>query len=367
MTWIFQNIIPFLVILTVLVFVHELGHYLVARWHGVKVEIFSIGFGKELFGWTDKVGTRWKFCLIPLGGYVKMFGDTNAASTPDPHIEKLTSAQKKKAFYAKTVGQRAQIVFAGPLANFIYAILVFAVIFMFYGQAVTPPVIGAVQDDSPASRADLRIGDRIIEAEGTSIERFEDLQQIVRLRPGETITLVVLRDGTEIFKELTTGIKSFDTGFGREDKIGFVGLVATGLEYKKYGPIQSIWQGTRETYTIVQTMFVAIGQMINGDRGTEQIGGPIQIAQISGLAAKAGLYALLWFSALLSINLGLINLFPIPVLDGGHLFFYLIEFIKGKPISPKVLGYFSRIGFALLIFLMIYALWNDLTGLFLPH
>lgn len=367
MTWIFQNVIPFLAILTVLVFVHELGHYLVARLHGVKVEIFSIGFGKELFGWTDKVGTRWKFCMIPLGGYVKMFGDTNAASTPDPQIERLTSAQKEKAFYAKSVGQRAQIVFAGPLANFLYAILVFAFIFMFYGQAVTPPIIGAVQEDSPASQADLREGDRIVEAGGTAIERFEDLQQIVRLRPGETISLVVLRDGVEVLKELTTGVRTIDAGFGREDRIGYIGLAATGLEYKKYGPIQSIWQGTKETYTIVETMFVAIGQMISGDRGTEQIGGPIQIAQISSLAAKAGLYALLWFSALLSINLGLINLFPIPVLDGGHLFFYLIEFIKGKPISSNLLGYFSRVGFALLIFLMIYALWNDLTGLFFSH
>ncbi|MBP9693661.1 MAG: RIP metalloprotease RseP [Alphaproteobacteria bacterium] len=362
-SWIWENIAAFLFVLTLLVFVHELGHYLVARFCGVGIDVFSIGFGPEIFGWTDRSGTRWKLSIIPLGGYVKMVGDANAASIPDDAVEALPPELKEKAFCYKPLLSRTLVVFAGPFANFLYAVVIFSCIFMYIGQPVTPPVIGDIQAGSAAEKAGFHKGDRVLIADGQTVERFEELQQIVRLKPDQTMTFAVERDGREVLLKAELKSVELDNSFGGKEKVGLLGLQATGLEFKKYPPIMSIWQGIRETYSVTRTMVVAMGQLVMGQRGSGDVGGPIKIAQLTNQVAQEGIVMLLWFSALLSINLGFLNLLPIPVLDGGHLFFYAIEGIIGRPLNKKWMDIFYRIGFALLISLMIYATVKDVLGL----
>lgn len=362
-SWIWENIAAFLLVLTILVFVHELGHYLVARLCGVGIDVFSIGFGPEIIGWNDKSGTRWKLSLFPLGGYVKMVGDANAASIPDEDAESMSPELKEKAFCYKPLSSRVLVVFAGPFANFFYAVIVFACIFMFLGQPVTPPVIGEVQAGSAAEKAGFQKGDRVLVADGQRVERFEELQQIVRLKPDHTMTFAIEREGRELSLKAELQSVEIDNSFGGHEKVGLLGLQATGLEFKKYPPIMSIWQGIRETYSVTRTMVVAMGQLVMGQRGSGDVGGPIKIAQMTNQVAQEGIVTLLWFSALLSINLGFLNLLPVPVLDGGHLFFYAIEAIIGRPLPKKWMDLFYRIGFALLISLMLYATVKDILGL----
>jgi regulator of sigma E protease len=353
-------VLPFLIVLTVLVFVHELGHYLVARWNGVRVEVFSIGFGPEIFGWNDRSGTRWKFSMIPLGGYVKMFGDANAASMPGEDDPGLSDAERAMAFPHKRLGQRAAIVSAGPIANFIFAILLLGGLFSLYGQPFTPAVVGEVVPGYPAEAAGFQPGDEITAVNGQGVERFEELQRIVALRPEEELLLTVLRDGETIELRATPARVMRDNGLGEEQAVGQLGIRRSGADYVQHGPVTALWQATRETVSIIDQTFTALGQIVRGDRGADELGGPIRIAQMSGQAAEIGIPALIYFAAVLSINLGLINLFPVPMLDGGHLLFYAIEAVWGRPLGERAQEYGFRIGLALVLSLMVFVTWNDL-------
>jgi len=352
--------LPFLAVLTALVFVHELGHYLVARWNGVRVEVFSIGFGPELFGWTDRAGTRWKFSLVPLGGYVKMFGDANAASMPADGKDTMTPEERAVAFPHNSLGQRAAVVSAGPIANFLFAIVVLAGLFSIVGQPFTPAVVGEVLEGSAAEAGGFLPGDKVVAANGTQVERFEELQHIVLLRPEVPMSFVVLRDGAEVTLQATPTRAEVDDGVGGRQDVGRLGISASGADYVRHDPLTAVWQATRETIAILDRTFTALGQIISGQRGTDELGGPIRIAQISGHAAEFGIVTLIHFTAMLSINLGLINLFPVPMLDGGHLLFYAIEAIRGRPLGERAQEYGFRIGLALVLTLMVFVTWNDL-------
>jgi regulator of sigma E protease len=357
-------IVAFLVVLTVLVFVHELGHYLVARRNGVRVEIFSIGFGPEIFGWWDRAGTRWKFSAVPLGGYVKMFGDADAASMPGQGLPMMTQEERNVSFHHKRLGQRAAIVAAGPIANFVFAIVVFAGLFMTVGERFTPADVGAVKEGSAAEKAGIQPGDLIVSLDGRKIERFEDVQQIVRNAPDVTMAIVVRRDGRDIPLQVTPQLTELKDNFGNRHKLGILGITRSGgVEYIQHDPLTAVWRATAETWNVTIGTLDAVGQMIVGARGTEELGGPIRIAQMSGEVASIGLAALVGFMAVLSINLGLINLFPVPVLDGGHLLFYAAEAIRGRPLGQRAQEYGFRIGLALVLTLMVFATWNDIVRL----
>jgi len=358
------TVIIFLVVLTVLVFVHELGHYLLARRNGVKVEVFSIGFGPELFGWWDKAGTRWKFSAVPLGGYVKMFGDSDAASTPGKSLPTMSLEERAVSFHHKTLGQRAAVVAAGPIANFLFAIVLFAGLFMVVGQQFTPADVGAVKEGSAAEAAGIKPGDLIVRLDGRPIERFEEVQQIVRSSPGVTMQVVVRRDGQEVPLSVTPQLTEVKDNFGSTHRIGLLGIGRSGgVEYVRHSPLVAVWRATTETWNFTVGTLQAVGQMIIGARTTEELGGPIRIAQMSGEVASIGLAALVHFMAILSINLGLINLFPIPVLDGGHLLFYAAEAVRGRPLGQRAQEYGFRIGLALVLTLMVFATWNDIVRL----
>jgi regulator of sigma E protease len=373
---------PFLLVLTVLVFVHELGHYLVARKNGVRVEVFSIGFGPEVFGWNDHHGTRWKVSWVPLGGYVKFFGDAGVASRPDeehiagaqsddnegvdelnPEAPALTYAERSESYHFKTVGQRSAISAAGPIANFIFAILLLAGLYTVSGQPFTPAVVGGINPESPADIAGFEIGDRVIKIDDSAIARFEEMQQIVRLSLGEPMQVVVVRDEAEVTLDVKPMVTEYKDRLGNVQRIGILGITRSGVEYVKHGPVNATIQATKETVSIVGMTLKAVGQMIVGARTTQDLGGPIQIAKMSGQMAEQGVVAIVWFMAVLSINLGLINLFPVPMLDGGHLLFYFFEAVRGRPLSEKVQEYGFRVGISMILMLMLFATWNDLTKL----
>jgi regulator of sigma E protease len=357
-------IVPFLVILTVLVFVHEFGHYLIARWNGVRVEVFSIGFGPEVFGWWDRAGTRWKFSTIPLGGYVKMFGDSDASSgLPVPGLARLAPAERDVSFHYKRLGQRAAIVAAGPAANFLFAIIVLAILFMTYGQPFTPAEVGQVQPGSAAEQGGIQPDDVIVNIDGHTVQRFEDVQQVVRLNPGVAMSVVVRRDGQEQTLRVTPSRTELTDRFGNHYQIGLLGIARSGMEYVKRDPATAIMQAGAETWDLSVSTMKALWQIIIGTRATDELGGPLRIAQMSGEVAQGGIVAVLWFMAVLSINLGLINLFPVPVLDGGHLLFYAAEAVRGKPLGQRAQEYGFRIGLAMVLTLMIFATWNDLVHL----
>jgi regulator of sigma E protease len=357
-------IVPFLFILTILVFVHEFGHYLIARWNGVRVEVFSIGFGSELFGWWDQAGTRWKFSTIPLGGYVKMFGDADGSSgLPVAGLARFAQAERDVSFHYKRLGQRAAIVAAGPAANFAFAIVVLAALFMTFGQPFTPPEVGQVQAGSAAEDGGIRAGDLIVSIDGRPIARFEDVQQAVRLNPGVPMAIVVRRDGKGIELHITPNRTELTDRFGNRTEIGMLGIARSGMEYVKRDPLTAIFQAVRETWNLSASTLEAMWQMAKGTRTTDELGGPLRIAQMSGEVAQSGIVAILWFMAVLSINLGLINLFPVPVLDGGHLLFYAAEAVRGKPLGQRAQEYGFRIGLALVLTLMVFATWNDIVHL----
>ncbi|MCG8355085.1 MAG: RIP metalloprotease RseP [Kiloniellales bacterium] len=360
----FGFVIPFLVILTILVFVHEMGHYLIARYNGVRVEVFSVGFGPELFGYTDKAKTRWKFSVIPLGGYVKMFGDLNASSLPDPRIVNMSSDDQAEAFPFKRLSQRSWIVAGGPLANFLFAVVLLAGLFAFVGQPFTPAVVGEVQEDSAAAEAGIMPGDRIVRIDGGEIERFEEVQRIVRLSPEQLLEVTVLRDGGEVTLQVTPRRTVFDDNLGNKQEIGLLGVSRSGVEYVRHGPIEATWRAMEETVSLTLGTLKAVGQMIAGTRSAKELGGPIRIAEMSGQVAEIGLVSVIWFMAVLSINLGLINLFPIPMLDGGHLLFFGIEALRGRPLGERAQEYGFRIGLALVLSLMVFATWNDIVRIY---
>ncbi|HXP32131.1 MAG TPA: RIP metalloprotease RseP [Stellaceae bacterium] len=356
-------VVPFLIVLTVLVFVHELGHYLVARRVGVKIEVFSIGFGPELFGWNDRSGTRWKFSAVPLGGYVKMFGDAGASSMPGEGLERMTAAERQLAFHHKRLPERAAVVAAGPLANFLFAIVLLAALFATVGQPFTPPQVGQVQAGSAAEKAGILPGDTFLAIDGQPIERFEDVQRAVRLNTGTTMTLLIARDGKENTLAATPKITTLTDRFGNQHVIGLLGIERSGIDFVRRDPLSAVWRATQETANLTTGTLQGVWQMLIGARGTEELGGPLRIAQMSGEVAQNGVVALLWFMAVLSVNLGLINFFPIPVLDGGHLLFYAAEAIRGRPLGQRAQEYGFRVGFALVLTLMVFATWNDLVHL----
>ncbi len=357
------SVLAFLLVLTVLVFVHELGHYLIARRNGVRIETFSIGFGPELFGFTDHTGTRWKFSALPLGGYVKMFGDADPASTPGSNLSGMTEEERSVSFHHKRVGQRAAIVAAGPIANFLFSIVVLAVLFMTAGQSFTPPDVGGIQPGSAAERAGILPGDIILSVDGTGIQRFEEIRQIVSIRPGQPLAIELNRDGRVMTVTATPDSQSVTDRLGNSHQIGLLGISRGSVGMMRHDPLTAVWQAGREVAGMISGTFTALGQMVQGSRGTEELGGPLRIAQMSGEVAQSGLYPLIWFMTFLSVNLGLINLFPVPMLDGGHLVFYAFEKLRGRPLGARAQEYGFRIGLALVLTLMVFATWNDLVQL----
>ena len=371
--FIWEILIPFLIALTILVLIHELGHYTVARWCGVRIEVFSVGFGSEIKGWTDKHGTRWKFAAIPLGGYVKMFGEAENISEGDGEkaVERpMTPEEKAVSFHHKTLSQRAAIVFAGPFINFIFAIIAFGVLFTAIG--VPSPIserplaiIGAVSAGSPASNAGLERGDQIIEINGEQIDFFSDLQKIVRANPGKPLIFKIKRVKKVLQKTIIPGSREQTTKEGARVITGLLGVTADPgeLSYERQNPITSLWMGVERTVFLTTRIIEFIGDIFTGQQSPEELGGVLRIAQISGQVAESGVADYISFLAVLSINLGLINLFPIPLLDGGHLAFYLVEAIRGRPIGERAQEYVFRFGFVVIISLFIFVTWNDLVHL----
>jgi regulator of sigma E protease len=351
----------FLLLLTVLVFVHELGHYLVARWCGVRVEVFSIGFGPELFGRNDKHGTRWRVSAIPLGGYVKMFGQ--GANLLEGEAGKAMSPEDRAvAFDFKNVWQRMAIVAAGPIANFIFAILVFAVIFATHGKDVAAPVIGEVMPNSSAERAGLQAGDRIVALNGSSIQTFDDIAEFIRLNLDQPISLQYERAGAVATTSVTPDISVEKDLLGKDVRVGRLGVRASEVgDQVMLGPVDSLIEGAQRVFQVSGVMLKGIWQMVTGVRPAADIGGVIRIGYISGELAQVGLWSLITFSAMLSVNLGLVNLFPVPLLDGGHLVYYTIEAIRGRPLGERMQEWGFRIGIAFVLGLMLFATWNDLV------
>jgi len=449
----FTSVLPFLFVLTVVVFFHELGHFMVARWCGVKVTDFSIGFGKEIYGFYDKHGTRWRFAWLPLGGFVKFVDDDNAASVPDAEaLDKLSGEDRDGSFHAKPLAHRVAVVAAGPIANFILAIVIFAGIYTLVGESITEPRIGSVISNSVADRAGFRESDLVKSIDGASIESFDDMQRIVSVNAdaelsfvvqrgekeivlpvtprkkeltdrfgnkiniamlevspfiepkisavvsdsaadkagfndndriiqidetqihsfnamqriisksaGKNLTFIVLREGAQVVIPVTPEAVETTDSTGAKKTIGRLGVHSPrGKLKKKHNPVSAVWKGTKETYFIVEQTLSYLGKIIVGRESADQLGGPIRIAQISSQAASVGFMPLVNLIAVLSVSIGLINLFPVPMLDGGHLLFYLFEAIKGKPLSEKTREYGFRIGLALVLMLMIFATMNDL-------
>jgi regulator of sigma E protease len=359
-TW--DYVLPFLFVLTVLVFFHELGHYWVARRNGVRIEVFSIGFGPEIFGFNDKSGTRWRFSLIPLGGYVKMFGENFAQDEPE---QELTDEEKNVSFFHKRLGQRAAIVAAGPIANYILAIVLWTFLFSttgYPGQLLAG--IGSVAPQSAAAIAKMMPGDRIVEINNQKVTFFNDLRAIVSKNPGKELSFRVIREGKPIDIKATPK-KHQETGeSGVKREIGRLGVGPDGRqrEFDRKNPIEAVWLATRDSAVFTGKVLSYLGEMIVGKQSATDLGGPIRIAEISGQAAQLGWITLINFMAILSLNLGLINLFPIPVLDGGHLAMYGAEAIRGRPLSLKIQEMSFRVGFVLVMFLIVFATWNDVAN-----
>lgn len=355
--------IPFLAALTVIVFIHELGHFLVARWCGVDVEAFSIGFGREIFGWNDRKGTRWKVAWIPLGGYVRFRGDANAASLPD--AEALARARTEPGnFHGKPVWQRAAVVAAGPIANFILAIAIFAAAFMIVGQPVTEPRVDEVVPGSAAEQAGIRKGDLIVSVDGTPITTFGDLQQSVMTRAGEELAVVIDRNGERINLKMVPQLREEPDNFGGKIRIGLLGVKRDPqgpVRYERMGPVQALETGVDRTWFIVASTFRYLGKLVSGRESADQLGGPISMAKAAGDAASAGFSQFVSVIAFLSVSIGLLNLFPIPMLDGGHLVYYAIEAVRGRPLGENAQEWGFRIGFSLVIMLMVLGTWNDLV------
>lgn len=352
----------FAIVIGILVFVHEFGHYGMARIFGIKVDTFAIGFGREIVGWTDRRGTRWKLGWIPLGGYAKFAGDMNAASQPDPTLVALPEKEKAELFQFRPLWQRALVVAGGPLINFLFAIMIFAAFFMTYGHQYTPPVAGQVVEGSPAAVAGMRAGDRFIEVDGHEVRRFEDVMRIVSINPGRPIEITIERGGQMIHTSATPRVIAEEDRFGNRYRRGMLGVASGPLAIEKRGPVSAVGAGVRETGAMISMMAETLVQIVTGRRTLEELGGPIKIAQFSGQSASLGLPALVSFIALISINLGFINLLPIPMLDGGHLLLYALEAVRRQPLNPKVQEWAFMSGFALILSLMLFLTWNDLAS-----
>ena len=365
----FSFVIPFIILILVVVFIHEYGHYYFAKRYGVGITDFSIGFGKEIFGWNDKSGTRWKICWIPLGGYVKFFGDRNVFSQADQKelLKKYKKEDQKKLFVTKPLYQRSLIVVGGPVANFILAIFIFLLIYMFVGKDFTPAEINEVQKDSPAEIAGIKKNDIIIEIDNIKVESILDVSKLIAMSTSEFIDFKVLRYDQDILLKVKPNLVESEDNLGNKLKRRMVGITLSPynnqINHIKLGPGQALIQSINEVYFVTISSLKYLGSIFSGSGDSSQLGGPIRIAKISGQVAEFGLIPFISMMAYISISLGLINLFPIPLLDGGHLMFYLFEKLLGRPLSQKTQEGFFRIGMFLLLSLMFFATFNDLKDL----
>lgn len=363
-------IVPFLFVLTVVVFFHELGHFLVARWCGVRITAFSVGFGPELFGRTDRHGTRWRVSAIPLGGYVKFAGDENAASVPDrAALDAVPESERAGLFAFKPVWQRAAVVAAGPIANFILSIVIFSLIFMLVGKPVTEARVDSVDPAGAAAAAGIRSGDLITHVDGRAIDSFGDLQRIVSGSAGVSLVLGIERGGTPMSITATPEPRESKDPFGNVQRIGILGISrsinAGDVKTRHYSPPQAVVAGAEETWFIVARTGSYLAGVVTGREAADQLGGPIRVAQVSGQVATLGLLALINLVAVLSVSIGLLNLLPVPMLDGGHLAFYAVEAVRGRPLSARAQDVGFRIGLAFVLFLMVFATWNDISQILL--
>jgi regulator of sigma E protease len=358
-------VVPFLFVLTIVVFFHELGHFLVARWAGVKVLTFSLGFGPELAGFNDKHGTRWKLSAIPLGGYVRFFGDESEAITPDgAKLAAKTEEERQGSFHHKKLGPRAAIVAAGPIANFILAVVIFAGLFTFYGRPNATARVDKVMEGSAAAVAGFQSGDLVTAIDGTQIGNFSDMQRIVSTEAGRQLAFTVKRGDASLTLQATPELKEIKDNFGNVHKLGVLGITRSNAPgdvlTERVDPATAVWLGAKETWFVIDRTLAYVGGVFVGREAADQVGGPLRIAQISGQVATIGLAALIHLTAVLSVSIGLLNLFPVPLLDGGHLLFYAVEAIRGRPLSERAQEMGFRIGLGLVLMLMVFATYNDI-------
>ena len=362
--WLLSYVIPFLAVLTVIVFVHEMGHYLVARWNGVAIQTFSVGFGRELFGWNDTHGTRWRISAVPLGGYVRFVGDMNAASTPDDEaIANASPELAPRLFANKNVWQRIAVVAAGPIANVILTFLILYALLLGYGRYTIPPVVGTVVAGSVAEAAGIEAGDVIVSVDGYAVHGFEDFQRLVATSPERPVTVLLERLGGTETIVLTPEATEVQDRFGNSQRIGRIGVsrdvAETDVTLYRPGPLEAVGMTFEEIRFIIQRTAAFLGDFFVGRGDIEQLGGPVKVAKVSGEVATLGIIALINLTALLSLNIGIFNLLPVPMLDGGHLMYYLVEAVRGRPLSMKVQEIGFRFGFALVLALMVFTLFND--------
>jgi regulator of sigma E protease len=361
-------IIPFLFVLTIVVFFHELGHFLVARWAGVKVLTFSLGFGPELVGFNDRHGTRWKISAVPLGGYVKFFGDESEASTPSSDaLANMTEEERAGSFHHKKVGPRAAIVAAGPIANFILAIVIFTGLFTFFGKPIMSARVDKIEAGGAAATAGFQVGDVVTAIDNQPIENFSDMQWIVGGHAGEQLSFTVKRGDSIVQLQATPELKVQKDGFGNTHRLGVLGITRASqpgdVMTERVNPATALWLGVKETWLVIDQTLTYIGRIFTGREPADQIGGPLGIAKISGQVATLGLAALIRLAAVLSVSIGLLNLFPVPLLDGGHLLFYAVEAVRGRPLSDRAQEMGFRIGLGLVLMLMVFATYNDILHL----
>ena len=354
-------LIAFVCTIGPLVFFHEFGHYIVGRLFGVGAETFSIGFGREILGWTDRSGTRWKVGWLPLGGFVRFVGDENAASSPVPE-EDVPEELRARSFHLKPVWQRFLVVLAGPMANFLLAILIFAAFFATLGFPRTPPVVTRIAPASSAQRAGLAAGDRILSVDGRTTDNFEKLASYVVLRPDEQVTLEILRDGERRRVSARIARQVEADRFGQRFEIGRLGVYAEGREYVRLRPLELLPTATGYAFQLTRSMIDGLWQILSGRRSVKDLGGPLKIAQIAGQQASLGAFEFIQLLAFFSINLGFINLLPVPMLDGGHLFFYTVEAVRRRPVSLQAQDWAFRGGLALILALMLFTTVNDLDS-----
>lgn len=361
-------IIPFLIVLTAVVFFHELGHYLVGRWCGIRALVFSVGFGPELIGFNDRQGTRWRLSAVPLGGYVKFLGDENAASAPGfDKMAAMSDEEKAHSLPGASVWRRAATVAAGPIANFVLAIIVFSAMFYLNGRMIADPVVARVQPNSAAAAAGIEPGDRFVSIDGHPMTTFEDVRRYVSPRPGQKIHVTLERKGYPVSVDLTPRATVIKDRFGNSMDVGLIGIItdksAGHFRVVHYGPLQSVGQGALESWRIVARTGSYVANIFSGREKADQLGGPIRVAQVSGQMATLGPEALIQLIAVLSVSIGLLNLMPIPMLDGGHLVFYAIEGLRGRPVGERAQEMAFRFGLALVLMLMVFATWNDVSRL----
>ncbi|MBB4215501.1 RIP metalloprotease RseP [Rhizobium anhuiense] len=362
------NIVTFILVLSLLVFVHEMGHYLVGRWSGIRILAFSVGFGPELFGFTDRHGTRWKISVIPLGGYVRFFGDEDASSKPDADkLAAMSEEDRARSFAGAKLWKRAATVAAGPIANFLLAIAIFTVLFSVYGRMIADPVVAEVKPDGAAAAAGILPGDLLVAIDGNKVETFDDVRRYVSIRPSQKIVVTIERGGEKLDLPMVPQRTDQTDQFGNKIELGQIGIVtnqqAGNFRLKTYTPLEALQEGVIQTRDIVTGTFKYIGNIFAGTMRADQLGGPIRVAQASGQMATLGIGAVLQLAAMLSVSIGLLNLMPVPVLDGGHLMFYAVEAVRGKPLGSTAQEIAFRIGLAMILTLMVFTTWNDIGSI----